>query len=189
MMRELSLHVLDLAQNAVEAGATALEVRISEDRGTDTLTITVTDNGRGMSAELAACATDAFTTTRTTRRVGLGLPFLAAAAEACGGGVTVESSPGAGTTIRAKFQLSHIDRAPLGDMAGTIAVILAANPGLRLTYVQSRDALVLRSEFDGCLTPAEALAVRERLAGWPAEQPGGVGDEDACGTEGAQGAC
>ena len=126
-MRELSLHILDALENSLEAGATAIELVIEEDMRADRLTITVRDNGRGMSEAQVDRIFDPFFTTRTTRHVGLGVPLFKAAAQRCNGDLTVTSQPGAGTTLRATFQHSHIDRAPLGDIQGTLlAVILAA---------------------------------------------------------------
>jgi len=119
-MRELSLHILDALQNSLEAGATVVELVVDEDLPADRLTITVRDNGRGMDAATLARATDPFFTTRQTRRVGLGIPLFKAAAEHCNGDFAITSEPGKGTTLTATFQHSHLDRAPLGDMAGTL---------------------------------------------------------------------
>jgi len=133
-VRELALHLLDVAQNALEAGATRLAIEIEEDLAADRLTISVKDNGRGMDADLLAKVRDPFTTTRTTRRVGLGIPLLTAAAERCNGGIEIASQPGQGTAVTATFQHSHIDRAPLGDVAGTLVTVILARPDLELTY-------------------------------------------------------
>jgi len=133
-MQELSLHVLDLVQNAVEAGADEIEIEIKEDWERDRLTITVSDNGRGMTPQQATRLTDPFYTTRQSRQVGLGVPLLAAAAEAAGGGVQVTSRPGQGTSVMATFGLSHLDRAPLGDMGATIQAALVGRPALQLSY-------------------------------------------------------
>ena len=126
-MRELSLHVLDALENAVEAGASRVEVLIEEDPAADRLVIELADNGRGMSPELTRRVLDPFVTTRTTRHVGLGLPLFAAAAQRCEGDLRLESEPGRGTVLKATFRLGHIDRAPLGDMPGTILVILCSS--------------------------------------------------------------
>ncbi|HHY99004.1 MAG TPA: sensor histidine kinase [Firmicutes bacterium] len=133
-MRELSLHVLDIAQNSLEAGATYIEVTVHEDRISDRLTITIKDNGRGMPPDLLVKVKNPFVTTRQTRKVGLGLSLLAAACEASDGRLDISSGLGAGTVVVATFRLSHIDRAPLGDMASTIVALLACNPGLRVRY-------------------------------------------------------
>jgi anti-sigma regulatory factor (Ser/Thr protein kinase) len=128
-MRELSLHILDLLENAVEAEATCVEVRIDEDLAADQMSISVRDNGRGMDQEIANRALDPFFTTRTTRHVGLGLPLLAAAAQRCEGGVQLESVPEQGTRVTATFRHSHLDRAPLGNVADTLLACLLAGDG------------------------------------------------------------
>ncbi len=134
-MRELSLHILDVLENALTAGATCVDLIIEENLTTDRLTITVQDNGRGMDAEQLDNICDPFFTTRTTRHVGLGIPLFKAAAERCNGELTVTSQPGKGTTLRATFQHSHIDRAPLGDIEGTLlAFILSGTCDLRYTH-------------------------------------------------------
>lgn len=136
-MLELALHVLDILQNTIEAGATRVDLAIVEDEPVDRLTITVTDNGRGMDEQTAERVLNPFYTTRTTRHVGLGLPLYADAAEAAGGGLTIRSRKGAGTTVEAAFQLSHPDRQPLGDMAGTLLAFLLSGRAPDLRYSHS----------------------------------------------------
>ncbi len=134
-MRELALHILDVLENALEAGATRVDLAIIEDLETDRLTITVRDNGRGMDPQTANRTLDPFFTTRTTRHVGLGLPLFAAAARRCEGDFSVESYPGRGTAVTAIFRHSHIDRAPLGNMADTLLAFLLGGRGdLQLRY-------------------------------------------------------
>ncbi len=137
-MRELSLHILDLAQNSLAAGATQLDIRVTEDLAGNRLTIQVVDNGRGMSAERSQAVLDAFVTSRTTRKVGFGLPLLKLAAEQAGGGLWIESRLGEGTSVQAEFQYDHLDRAPLGDMSGTLVSILTLNEHCRLRYWHQR---------------------------------------------------
>jgi hypothetical protein len=127
-MEDLALHILDIAQNSLEAGASLIEIEINENLPEDLLLLQVRDNGRGMDPETAAKATDPFFTTRTTRRVGMGLPLLAAATRATGGTLAIDAKPGDGTTIKAAFQHSHMDRAPLGDIETTLMVLLAGQP-------------------------------------------------------------
>lgn len=134
-MRELSLHVLDVMENAIEAGASRIEVVVDEDPAVDRLVIEVSDNGRGMSKAMAERVLDPFFTTRKTRHVGLGLPLFAAAAERCDGRLTVESEVGKGTRVRATFRHSHIDRAPLGDMPSALMAILLSGRPVDLAYV------------------------------------------------------
>jgi len=133
-MLELSLHILDLVQNSLRAQASAVEIQIQEDLKKDLLTIGVSDNGQGMSPEIVKRVIDPFYTTRTTREVGLGVPLLKEAAERCGGHLEVHSEKGKGTQILASFQLSHLDRAPLGDMGETLAILIAGNPGVDFLY-------------------------------------------------------
>jgi len=134
-MRELSLHVLDIVENAIQAGAQHVDLAIVEDLDADRLSITIRDDGRGMDAQMVATARDPFFTTRTTRHVGLGIPLFAAAAERCAGALTIDSAPGRGTTIEAVFQHSHIDRAPLGDMSATLMCILMRDRHVDVRYV------------------------------------------------------
>jgi hypothetical protein len=134
-MRELSLHILDAMQNSLEASATLIELTIEENLTTDRLTITIRDNGRGMSDEQLVRIFDPFFTTRSTRHVGLGIPLFKAAAERCGGDLTVTSQLGKGATLQAAFRHSHIDRAPLGNITGTLlAVILGQTCDVRYVH-------------------------------------------------------
>lgn len=133
-MEDLALHMLDIAENALDAGATRLEIDLVEDLARDLLTIEIRDNGRGMPADVAAAAVDPFYTTRTTRKVGMGLALLAAAARAAGGGLTIESAPGEGTRVRARFQHSHVDRAPLGDLEGTLMALMVGRPDVDVWF-------------------------------------------------------
>lgn len=138
-VEELSLHILDIAENALRAAATRIDILITEDTGQDLFTIEIADNGRGMASELAASATDPFVTTRKERRVGLGLPLLEQAAKATGGSLTIESKLDQGTCVTATFRHSHLDRQPLGDIAETLVAILLANPDVRLVYTHRKD--------------------------------------------------
>jgi anti-sigma regulatory factor (Ser/Thr protein kinase) len=133
-MRELALHILDIVENAIEANAHHIDLSVVESMDADRLTITVQDDGQGMDAEMVKRVRDPFFTTRSTRHVGLGIPLFAAAVERCGGKLAVQSTPGQGTTITATFQHSHIDRAPLGDMPGTLMCILLRNERFDLRY-------------------------------------------------------
>jgi hypothetical protein len=133
-MLELSMHILDIAQNSLRAQARGVEVRILEDLREDLLRIEVSDDGRGMSPETVKKVTDPFYTTRPARVAGLGVPFLKEAAEKCGGRLEVHSREGKGTRIVATFQLDHFDRAPLGDMGETLAILITGNPGVEFLY-------------------------------------------------------
>ncbi len=163
-MKELALHVLDLAENALRAGATKLDITIERDEAADTLTVLISDNGRGMPPEVLARVSDPFYTTKKTRRTGLGIPLAAHAAQRAGGSFSITSQEGRGTRIAAVFQHSHIDRQPLGDMAGTVAAILLANPAVELRFVcrsgsgeYSLDTRELRGQLSG--VPLNHVAV------------------------------
>jgi len=138
-MRELSLHILDIAENGITAGANCIHIQVEEARATDLLTLKITDNGQGMPPEKIKNLTDPFVTSRTTRRVGLGLSLLAAAADRCEGRLTVATEPGAGTEVRATFRYNHIDRAPVGDMAATITTLIMGNPQIDFVYTHIID--------------------------------------------------
>ena len=118
-MREIALHLLDLAENSVSAGAKNITIAICEDQRADKLTTSIADDGRGMDAETVKKVIDPFYTSRTTRKVGLGIPLFKGAAEDCNGTLTIASTPGLGTTVTATFQHSHIDRMPLGNLPET----------------------------------------------------------------------
>ncbi len=126
-MKELSLHILDIVQNSLKAKATIVEIRINENLKNDRLTIEIKDNGKGMSQGLLEKATDPFVTTRKTRRVGLGLSLLKAAAQQCEGDLSIESVEGIGTRVYTTFQYSHIDRVPLGNMVDSLITLLIAS--------------------------------------------------------------
>jgi len=127
-LREIALHLLDIAENSAAAGAKLVEIIVEEDLADDRLKIAVRDDGKGMDAGLLARVTDPFVTSRTTRKVGLGIPLFKAAAESCSGGLSITSAPGQGTCLKAEFQRSHIDRMPLGDLVGTMLTLVVGFP-------------------------------------------------------------
>lgn len=134
MMKELSLHVLDIIQNSIVAGATlvVIEVEVQHDR--DWMRIAIQDNGRGMDEALLERVVSPFTTSRTTRKVGLGIPMFKAGAEAAGGAFEIRSKVGEGTFIQAEYAISNIDRPPLGDIAETIYATVICNPTLDFVF-------------------------------------------------------
>jgi len=151
-MKELSLNILDIAQNSIKANAAHVEIAL-EQRG-DWLTITIADDGTGMSPEFAAEAANPFTTTRTTRKVGMGLPLFKLAAEQTGGTFSLTSHQAAhegddhGTTVTATFNTAHVDCEPVGDITETILTLIQGNPDLSLTYLYSKDGEELRLSTD-----------------------------------------
>ena len=138
-VQDLSLHILDIAENAMSAGASRIDISVKEETGSDLLTLEVADNGRGMDMSEVERARDPFFTSRTTRRIGLGLPMLEEAAKRANGELEVRSTPGEGTVVRATFQRSHIDRQPLGNIAATITTLIAGRPDIEFTYCHSWD--------------------------------------------------
>jgi len=127
MMNELSLNILDIAQNSISADATLVEIDVEENCSTDRIIICVKDNGKGMSEDFLKSVEDPFITTRTTRKIGLGISFFKEAAEMTGGSICLESEPGIGTTVTATFVMSHIDRQPIGDLTETIITLVTLN--------------------------------------------------------------
>mgnify|MGYP000856638944 FL=1 len=132
-MNDLSLHIIDIIQNSLSAGAKRIGLAIKEDSANDRLTISIEDNGKGMAPEVAARLEDPFYTTRTTRKVGMGIPLFKQSAMQSGGNLSVESEPGKGTTVTAWFELGNIDRPPLGDVANSFVLMVSANPQIHFT--------------------------------------------------------
>jgi hypothetical protein len=134
MMLELSQHILDIAENSIRAGAKLIVISVSEDSARDLLTIEITDDGCGMKEEDTDKALDPFYTTKTVRRVGLGLPLLRAAAKKSEGNLILESKAGKGTKVTATFRLSHWDRQPLGNIVTTLISLISANSAIDFIY-------------------------------------------------------
>ncbi|MBO5773933.1 MAG: sensor histidine kinase [Clostridia bacterium] len=157
-MRELALHVLDIAENSVKANASLVTVEIIAKE--NILTIRISDDGRGMSEEFLSKVTDPFTTTRTTRKVGMGIPLLKQAAETSGGAFDIKSKLGVGTTVTATFLLDDVDRMPLGDVAETATTLLYPQCDFKWIYVVEDREFV----FD-------TREVKEELEGIPIDSP------------------
>jgi anti-sigma regulatory factor (Ser/Thr protein kinase) len=137
-LEDLSLHILDIVENAIAAKAKKIDISIKEEPEEDRLIIEIKDDGMGMDQEVSQKAMDPFFTTRTSRRVGLGLSLMAQAAQEVGGGLRIESKLGKGTKVIATFQYHHIDRKPLGSMMETIAMLLIGNPKLDISYTHQK---------------------------------------------------
>lgn len=138
-MEDLSLHILDIAENSIMAGATEVEIRITEDLKRNYLEIEIQDDGLGMRQSIAEKATDPFFTTKSVRKVGLGLSLFKEAARRAGGDLILHSNPGQGTRVKATFQHSHIDRQPMGDMAKTLIILIIGNPDVRFQYFHRKN--------------------------------------------------
>lgn len=139
-MLDLSLGILDIAMNSVVAGAKNIGLSIDINSTKDILSLVITDNGRGMSKEVAIKAADPFYTTRKTRAVGLGLPFHKMQAELTGGTFAIVSEPGRGTTISTTYTLSHIDRLPLGSIEETVVTLIQGSPDIEYSLRISNDS-------------------------------------------------
>jgi len=172
-MIELALHILDIAENSLRAEATLVEISVVEDLVRDRLSITISDNGHGMTAEEVERAMDPFFTTKKVRRIGLGLPMLKQACISTGGSFTIESEPGKGTSITAEFVHSHIDRQPLGDVPGAIIALILEKPEVDILYTHRRNESVytmdtreIRTELDDIpLNHHEVVGlIRENIA-------------------------
>lgn len=131
-MNDLSLHILDISQNSISAGATEIFLNIQKEN--DWLTITIEDNGKGMSADTLAQLYDPFFTSRTTRQVGLGIPLLKDSAEQSGGKVSVSSGIGLGTKVVATFNQTNIDCPPLGNVANAVVLLVSSNPQTEFVF-------------------------------------------------------
>ena len=138
-MHELSLHILDLFENSTGAGANTITLAIEENSDRDEMRICIADNGRGMDAATVARVLDPFVTSRTTRKVGLGLPLVEMTTRMCDGKLNIESTPGKGTVVDAAWRLSHLDRPPLGNIAVTLKTILVTNPDIHFKYFHQVD--------------------------------------------------
>ncbi len=161
-MEDLSLHVLDIAENSIDAGARAIDILVKEDVGNDLLLLEIRDDGVGIGRENIGRLTDPFYTTRSTRLVGLGLPLLEEAAKAANGSLKVASIPGQGTTVTATFQLSHIDRKPIGQMPDTVMTLVAAQPEIDISY---------RHECDGRTVSFCSRDFKRRFGNVPVNSP------------------
>jgi hypothetical protein len=155
-MRDLSLHILDIAENSIAAKATRIEIRLEEKRELNRFVLEIRDDGTGMDKDMLNRVLDPFMTTKTTRRFGLGLPLLAQAARAANGRLTVESEPGRGTCVRADFELDHIDLKPLGDIPQTLAILIMGYPEVDIVYLHKAgpsqyelDTRKIKAELDG----------------------------------------
>lgn len=134
MMTELSLHILDIAENSTRAGAKLVEISVMIKPDRDLLTIIIKDDGCGMDEQQVNQVIDPFYTSRTTRKVGLGVPFFKDAAEITGGTFDIRSQKGTGTVVTASFVLSHIDRIPIGDLNATIHMLIVYHPETDFLY-------------------------------------------------------
>lgn len=161
-MRELSLNILDIAQNSITAGASLISIEVAENTAKKELLISISDNGCGMTQEQVSNVLDPFFTTRTTRKVGMGIPLFKLAAEQTGGSLRIESEKGKGTITSALFRTDSIDFTPLGDVTSTVVILISMNTDRDFIYRRSIDS----ESFE--LSTAE---MREILGGVPLNEP------------------
>jgi hypothetical protein len=154
-MQDLSLHILDIVENAIASKASHVAIRITEDEKKDQMIVEIEDDGEGIPEHLLEKVVDPFFTTRSTRKVGLGLSLLQQAAQACDGDLKIQSVKGKGTLVRAQFRYDHIDRKPLGDMASTMVTLIAGNPQMDFHYAHRKgdrsfvfDTVEIKRELD-----------------------------------------
>ncbi len=167
-MRELSLNILDIAQNSISAGASLITIEIAENTTEKTLLIGIYDNGKGMSEEQVKSVIDPFFTTRTTRKVGMGIPLFKMAAEQTGGGLEIKSELGVGTEVRATFKTDSVDFTPLGDVTATVVMLITMNTDRDFIYrhsVNNKDFTVDTREIKQILgdVPLDTYEVSEWL--------------------------
>jgi anti-sigma regulatory factor (Ser/Thr protein kinase) len=163
-VEDISLHVLDIAENSIRAAATRIEITLTRDVKNDILSVVLVDNGRGMDPETLAKVRDPFFTTKG-KKTGLGIPLLAQVAEQAGGSVRIDSAPGKGTRVSVSFTLSHVDRPAVGSMADTLLTLIAGHPDLDYVYEEREDGRVFR--FD-------TREIKNELEGVPINTPGAL---------------
>ena len=162
-MREISLNLLDLAQNSIKIEASVIKIDVKISQKENIIEFIIDDNGCGMSEEQVKMVTDPFFTSRTERKVGLGVPFCKLACEQAGGEFTIESEEGVGTMVHATFQYNHIDRQPMGDLSSTMLFIMTASEKSDIIFTYKTD-----ESDDFCLDTRE---IKEVLQGVPLNNP------------------
>jgi nitrogen fixation/metabolism regulation signal transduction histidine kinase len=162
-MKDLSLHILDIVQNSIRAGAKLIGIEICEIPDEDQLIITITDDGTGMSEEQLKLAIDPFYTSRSTRKVGLGLSLFKQNAEMTGGSFVLESELGKGTKVSASFGLKHLDRPIIGDLAGTLLLLI--------TDAQSKSDYVFKHQTPEGTFEFDTRQIRQMLENVPVNHP------------------
>ena len=174
-MKDLSLHILDIAENSINASATEISIKIIEDTRENILSIEISDNGKGMDEETIQKVYDPFFTTKACKRTGLGIPLLAQSAKECSGDLTIKTEKGKGTTIYVSFQYDHIDRKPLGAIGDTLIVLIASHPEIDLIFEHRRNDSIyslntseIRKELDGVPVNAPAVInyIKDDISAW-----------------------
>src|SRR5574344_674055 len=160
-MKDLSMHIMDILQNSTRAGASEITLDVVENKTEDTLTLRFIDNGCGMDDDTLSKVLNPFFTTRTTRKVGLGLSLIKQNAEQTGGSLTIESEKGKGTTVTAVFGLSNIDRPPMGDLAGTVVLTASAYPDIRFIFHYKTQLIDYKFDTKEVLEVLDGISIQE----------------------------
>lgn len=160
-MKDLSMHIMDILQNSTRAGAKDITLEVIENQESDTLTLRFIDNGCGMDAETVQKVINPFFTTRTTRKVGLGLPLLKQNAEQTGGSLDIQSEKGKGTTVTAVFGLTHLDRPPMGDLAGTVVLTVSAYPDIHFVFHYKTDEIDYTFDTDEVNEALDGMSIQD----------------------------
>ena len=164
MLTEISLNVIDIASNSIRAGASLIQITVRIDDQKKTLRLTIADNGSGMNHQQLSKVEDPFFTSRTTRRVGLGVPFLKQEAECTGGTFNIRSEEGKGTVVDALFHTGHIDCMPLGDINSSILMLITTSEEKKVDFVYTY-------EVDERSFQLDTRELREILEGVPFSEP------------------
>jgi len=174
-MQDLSLHILDIAENSINASATEISIKIIEDTRENILSIEISDNGKGMDEETIQKVYNPFFTTKSCKRTGLGIPLLAQSARECGGDLTIKTEKGRGTTIHVSFQFDHIDRKPLGAIGDTLIVLIASHPEIDFIFEHRRNDSIyslntsdIRKELEDIPvnSPAVISFIKDAINAW-----------------------
>ena len=166
-MKELAMHVYDLMENSTAANSTEVKLTIRDSLKDNIYAFTIEDNGKGMTPEFMAKVTDPYTTSRTTRKVGLGLPLIKMNTENCGGGIKLQSEVGKGTRLDFWFQHNHWDRPPMGDIAGTIVMLCAAHEDIHIIYKHITDEGEFVFDTDEIHEALDGMSMNDvKVMGW-----------------------
>ena len=166
-MKELAMHVYDLMENSTAANSTEVKLTIRDSLKDNIYAFTIEDNGKGMTPEFMAKVTDPYTTSRTTRKVGLGLPLIKMNTENCGGGMKLQSEVGKGTRLDFWFQHNHWDRPPMGDLAGTIVMLCAAHEDIHIIYKHITDEDEFVFDTDEIHEALDGMSMNDvKVRGW-----------------------
>lgn len=166
-MKELAMHVYDLMENSTAANSTEVKLTIRDSLKDNIYAFTIEDNGKGMTPEFMAKVTDPYTTSRTTRKVGLGLPLIKMNTENCGGGMKLQSEVGKGTRLDFWFQHNHWDRPPMGDIAGTIVMLCAAHEDIHIIYKHITDEDEFVFDTDEIHEALDGMSMNDvKVMGW-----------------------